>query len=48
VYWSNEVTFKVGEDIRGFFITRGARRDKEYVKKNLRPMFKSRRTSVGI
>jgi len=48
VYWSDEVTFKVGEDLRGFFITRGPRREEEYVEKNLKPTFKSGRTSIGV
>jgi transposase len=48
VYWSDEVTFEIGEDIRGFFVTRGAGREEEYADENLRPMFKSGRTSVGV
>ena len=42
------MTFKVGEDLRGFFITRGPKREEEYVEKNLKPTFKSGRISVGI
>jgi hypothetical protein len=38
----------VGEDLRGFFITKGPRREEEYVEKNLRPTFKSGRTSIGV
>jgi hypothetical protein len=48
VYWSNEVTFKVGEDLRGFWVMRGARREEEYADKHLRPTFKSGRTTIGI
>ena len=31
-----------------FYVTRGARREEEYAKKNLRPTFKSSRTIVGV
>jgi hypothetical protein len=48
VCWSNEVTFKVREDLRGFFMTRGPGREEEYADKNLRPTFKSGRTSIGV
>jgi hypothetical protein len=48
VYWSNEVTFKVGENLIGFWVTRGAGREEEYTDKHLRPTFKSGRTSMGI
>ena len=48
VCWSDEVTFEIGEDIRGFFMTRGPRREEEYAEKNLRPTFKSGRTTVGV
>jgi transposase len=48
VYWSDEVTFEIGEDLRGFFVTRGAGREEEYADKNLRPTFKSGRTTMGI
>jgi hypothetical protein len=34
--------------LRGFFVTRGPGREEEYVEKNLRPTFKSGRTSVGV
>ena len=42
------MTFEVGEDIRGFFITRGPGREEEYAEKNLRPIFKSGRTTIGV
>jgi hypothetical protein len=42
------VTFEIREDLRGFWITRGAGREEEYTDKNLRPIFKSGRTSIGI
>jgi hypothetical protein len=48
VYWSNEVTFEIGEDLRGFWVTRGAGKEEKYTDKNLRPIFKSGRTSMGI
>jgi transposase len=48
VCWSDEVTFEVGEDLRTFFVTRGAGREEEYATKNLRPTFKSGRTTVGV
>ena len=48
VCWSNEVTFEVGEDTNIFWVTRGAGREEEYADKNLRPTFKSRRTTVGV
>ncbi len=47
VYWSDEVTFWIGEDGTIFYVTRGTRRDKEYTDKNLRPSFKSGRVLVG-
>jgi transposase len=47
VCWSDEVTFEVGEDSTTFWVMRGAGREEEYVDKNLRPTFKSGRTSVG-
>ena len=31
-----------------FAVTRGAGREEEYAEKNLRPTFKSRRTTVGV
>jgi transposase len=48
VCWSDEVTFKVGEDLNTFWVTRGSGREEEYADKNLQPTFKSRRTSVGV
>jgi hypothetical protein len=48
VCWSDEVTFEVREDLRTFFVTRGAKREEEYATKNLRPTFKSERTIVGV
>jgi hypothetical protein len=48
VCWSDEVTFKVGEDLETFWVTRGPGRDEEYASQNLRPTFKSRRTTVGV
>jgi hypothetical protein len=48
VYWSNEVTFEIREDLRGFFVTRGPGREEEYVEKNLCPTFKSGRTTVSV
>ena len=35
VYWSDKVTFKVGEDLKTFWITRGLEREEEYAVKNL-------------
>jgi len=48
VYWSDKVIFKVGEDLRTFFVTRGPGREEEYATKNLRPTFKSGRTTIGV
>ena len=48
VYWSNKVTFEIREDLKTFFVTKGARREEEYTTKNLRPTFRSGRTTVGI
>jgi hypothetical protein len=48
VCWSDEVTFEVGEDLRMFYVTREAGREDEYATKNLRPMFKSGRKSMGV
>ena len=47
VYWSNKVTFWIGEDGTIFYVTRGTGREEEYTDKNLRPSFKSGRVSVG-
>ena len=46
VCWSDEVTFEVRADSSVFYVTRGAR--EEYLDKNLKPSFKSGRTSVGV
>jgi hypothetical protein len=48
VCWSNEVHFQVGEDFTGLYVTRGPGREEEFAEKNLRPTFKSERTSVGV
>lgn len=48
VCWSDEVTFEVGEDLQTFWVTRGPGREEEYADKNLRPTFKSGRTTVGV
>jgi hypothetical protein len=42
------VSFEIGEDLRGFFVTRRAGREEEYIDKNLRPIFKSGRTTIGV
>ncbi len=42
------MTFEVGQDLRNFYVTRGAGREEEYATKNLRPTFKSGRTTVGV
>lgn len=42
------MTFEIREDLRGFWVTRGAGREEEYTDKNLQPIFKSGRTSIGI
>jgi hypothetical protein len=34
-YHSNKVTFKIREDLRGFWVTREAGREEEYTDKNL-------------
>jgi len=46
VCWSDEVTFEVGDDGSVFYVTRAP--GEEYLEKNLRPSFKSGRTSVGV
>jgi hypothetical protein len=46
VCWSDEVTFHVGADGSIFYVTRGA--GEEYLEKNLKPSFKSGRTTVGV
>ncbi|KAF4631079.1 hypothetical protein G7Y89_g7059 [Cudoniella acicularis] len=45
VCWSDEVTFELGEDLQTFWVTRGPGREEEYADKNLRPTFKSGRTT---
>ena len=42
------MTFKIGKDLGGFWVTIGARREEEYADKNLRPIFKSGRTTIGV
>jgi transposase len=42
------VTFEVRENLETFWVTRGPGREEEYASKNLRPTFKSRRTTVGV
>ena len=42
------MTFKVGEDLRTFYVTREASKEDEYVTKNLQLTFKSGRKSIGI
>jgi Transposase len=46
VCWSDEVTFHVGEDNTTVYMTRGP--GEEFLDKNLKPSFKSGRTSVGV
>jgi transposase len=46
ICWSDEVTFHVGEDGNTVYVTRGP--GEEYEEKNLKPSFKSGRTSVGV
>jgi len=48
VCWSDEVTFEIGEDLTNFMVLRRAGREAEYAPKNLRPTFKSGRTTVGV
>ena len=45
---SDEVTFEVGENTNTFWVTHEAGREEEYADKNLRPTFKSGRTTVGV
>jgi len=42
------VTFEIREDQTIFFVTKRVRRDKEYIEKNLRPSFKSRRVTIRV
>ena len=46
VCWSDESTFELGYDGRTVWITRAP--GEEYLEKNLKPSFKSGRTSVGV
>ena len=46
VCWSDEVTFHVGEDNNTCYVTRGP--GEEWEEKNLKPSFKSGRTSLGV
>jgi transposase len=46
VCWSDEVTFEVREDGSIFYVTRGPK--EEFLDKNLKPSFKSGRTSIGV
>lgn len=48
VYWSDEVIFEVGADGSIWYIIRTSGKDKEWLEKNLKPSFKSGRTSVGV
>jgi transposase len=46
VIWSDESTFEIGYDGRNWWITRAP--GEEHLPKNLKPTFKSGRTSVGV
>jgi hypothetical protein len=46
VCWLDEVTFEIGEDGSVYYVTRGSK--EEFLDKNLKPSFKSGRTSVGV
>jgi hypothetical protein len=46
ICWSDKVTFHVGENGNVYYITRGP--GEEYNDHNLKPTFKSGRTSVGV
>jgi transposase len=46
VCWSDEATFEIGYDGRNWWVTRAP--GEEYLEKNLKPSFKSGRTSVGV
>lgn len=46
VCWSDEVTFHVGEDGTVYYVTRDSKG--AFLDQNLRPSFKSGRTSVGV
>ena len=45
---SNKVTFKIGENLQTFWVTRAPNREEKYINKNLRPTFKSGRTTIGV
>ena len=44
--WLDKVTFEVGADGSIFYVTRGP--GEEFLDKNLKPSFKSGRTSIGV
>ena len=44
--WSDEVSFEVGHDGSVFYVSR--RPGEEYLAQNLKPSFKSGRSSVGV
>ena len=44
--WSDEATFYVGENNNVFYVTHAE--NEEFLEKNLRPTFKSGRTTVGV
>ena len=46
VCWSDEATFKVGEDGSIYYVIQGPK--EEHLDKNLKLSFKSGRTSVGV
>jgi hypothetical protein len=46
VCWSDEIIFEIGYNGRNWWITRAP--GKEYLNKNLKLLFKSRRTIVGV
>jgi len=46
VCWSDEVTFYIGEDNNICYVTRAP--GEEWEDRNLKPSFKSGRTSVGV
>ena len=48
VCWSNEVTFEVGHDSTTVYVSRRSGKKEAFLDKNLKPSFKSGRTSVGV
>lgn len=46
VYWSDEVTFYIGENNNVFYVIYGA--NEEFLEKNLKPTFKSGRSKVRV